>query len=216
MRFGSYVRERLERIGLSAHEFAKALGKSPGNVSNILNRSQVNKSGAIARPPLEEMERWAVVLRLDASEVPQFIKLAELEHCPEGIRRRLLAYEATKLDPIDTNSIGLIEDLEELRSKIKRLEAENAQLRGAAEAFAEASKRAITPIRKLPFDDENLSPAQRHKAARVPFTPDPASALADDIAAIDRMTRTHEQQAHDEATHEEAVTPAGRPRTDPG
>lgn len=176
MRFGRFVRERLERIDLSAHEFAKALGKSPGNVSNILNRSQVNKLGAIARPPLEEMDRWAAVLHLDEAEVAEFVKLAELEHTPEGIRKRLLAYEATKLDPIDTNAIALIEDVEELRFELAKTKAENERLRKAADTFTEAARRAITPIKA---DTAELSPAAKRKAARVPFTPDPVEQPAE-------------------------------------
>lgn len=94
--FGAYVRDlAISRLG-SVYVFAKKLGKSQGNLSNIFHGTPIGKSnhGAVHRPPLEEMDAWADALGCTPAERDQLRYLAERTHCPPGLLAKLDAYEA--------------------------------------------------------------------------------------------------------------------------
>lgn len=85
------IKAALARRGISISAFARILGKSSGNITSIINGTLVNRQGTRARPPLDEMPRWAAVLGLDPAETSALIEWAELAHCPPGIQQRYLA-----------------------------------------------------------------------------------------------------------------------------
>lgn len=85
------------RKDMTLRALAQLLGKSHGNLSSILNGKVVN--GSVARPPLDDMDRWADVLGLDPDERAQLVELAELAHTPPAIRDRYLAMKALLTRP---------------------------------------------------------------------------------------------------------------------
>lgn len=92
MEFGDYLRDLLASRGVSVTSFSKKLGKSSGNLTNIINARVTN--GSITRPPLAEMDAWADALNCTPEERDHLRYLAERTHCPPGLLAKLDAYEA--------------------------------------------------------------------------------------------------------------------------
>ncbi len=77
---------------MSLTALAKKLGKSSGNLTNIINARVTN--GSMTRPPLNEMDAWADALGCTQEERDHLKYLAERTHCPPGILARLDQYES--------------------------------------------------------------------------------------------------------------------------
>jgi transcriptional regulator with XRE-family HTH domain len=85
--FGTLLSELIRVRGISLRSFSAALGKSQGNISNIIK-------GAEYTPPLDELDQWADFLELKGDKRAEFLELAYLEHCPEPIRKEYLRQKA--------------------------------------------------------------------------------------------------------------------------
>jgi transcriptional regulator with XRE-family HTH domain len=90
--FAELMSDHLRRAGLSRLAFARLVGRSDGNISNILSADPSRRTQY--RPPLDEIPHWAEVLGLSPAERAQLIELAELAHTPPAIRARYLAMQA--------------------------------------------------------------------------------------------------------------------------
>lgn len=109
--FGKYLTELIKaRKGASITWFAKALGKSQGNISNIIK-------GIEYSPPLDEIDDWLAILdrhtAVTKDQRRRFHDLACIAHIPHQVRPRFeLWYE-------EHVSIG--DELEKLRRQVRRV-----------------------------------------------------------------------------------------------
>lgn len=91
--FGTLLKTLLDERNLTFRSFGAAVGKSSGNLSNIIKGEEYT-------PPLDQMNLWADTLELKGEKRAEFLELAYLEHCPEPIRKEYLRQKAviTKME----------------------------------------------------------------------------------------------------------------------
>lgn len=71
-KFGTYVRERRKELGVSLRETAENLGISAAYLSDIEKGNR--------KAPLEHLERLAVLLQVEESEIEFFVDLSGCTH----------------------------------------------------------------------------------------------------------------------------------------
>lgn len=163
--FPDYLRGLLAARGLTLTAFSKAIGRSTGNLSNILKQDPTAKTQF--KPPLDEIPQWADALDLSPQERAWLIELAELAHAPAGLRAKYLALRqgvapATAL-PAPSIPTGTAADLAKARAAnallVERLAEVEARL-AKAEAELAAHRReqaALADLLTKPTADHDLA-----------------------------------------------------------
>lgn len=151
--FSGFIKAALAQADMTLTAFAAAVGRSTGNVSNILKQDQSSKTQF--KPPLEDMPKWAEALKLEAHQAAELVELAELCHAPPALRARYLALQqgapvsAPLTVPASIPKAGagdlakaraanalLVERLAEVEDRLAKAEAELAAHRQEQAALA--------------------------------------------------------------------------------
>ena len=82
--FGVYLRKLLRERGWTQNAFADKVGRSRGNLSNIIK----GEGYAVQE---EDMDRWADILGLSGYERERFLNLACITHIPQKFQGRFVA-----------------------------------------------------------------------------------------------------------------------------
>lgn len=77
--FGEFLREAVERRGMSLHAYAAAVGLGKSH-------SFAYRVARGAPPPLKSLDRWAAPLGLTAEERARFDLLAAVANSPPAVR----------------------------------------------------------------------------------------------------------------------------------
>lgn len=89
--FGEFLKSSLKAHGMSVYVLCKKLGKSTGNVSNIMHERPIpgGKAGSRYKPPLNEMDRWADAIGMNDEERGRLKELADMAQLPPSMQSRL-------------------------------------------------------------------------------------------------------------------------------
>lgn len=79
--FGQFLSLRLGLMSLSQNQFARQVGRSGAFISFVIAGERL--------PPLEDLERWSIELRLSREDRAHFRDLADLAHTPTRIREQV-------------------------------------------------------------------------------------------------------------------------------
>ncbi|MFW5830087.1 MAG: helix-turn-helix domain-containing protein [Planctomycetota bacterium] len=119
--WGAYLSELLTARGWSIRAFATRVGCDQSFLSKAMRRAPTGRRRVPALPPLGRLEAWIEMLQLDDEQRARFLFLAQLEHAPEELARRVRetesAYAASRLrtEQVEDENRRLKRELNRLR-----------------------------------------------------------------------------------------------------
>ncbi len=90
--FSEVFERALDKAQFKQLTFARKVGTSQGFLSSIIRGTRT--------PPLDRLDKWADALGLKGDERAEFVRLANLAHCPELIREDYLRMR-TRLERLE-------------------------------------------------------------------------------------------------------------------
>jgi transcriptional regulator with XRE-family HTH domain len=140
--WNSFLQYLLDRERLSQSDFAASLGMSVSTFHGyLLGRN---------KPPLDELPRWAELLKLVEHDREQFLWLAHETHTPSvvwtkvNLLAKLLEHGERDAAALRQEASNLKADLVQLQTEIARLRSDLGQLSGeASTALQQNPKRSV-------------------------------------------------------------------------